>query len=666
MPPLSARLPLCLLPLLLVLPAHADEEGAASTLKPVVVTATRTERAMDDAPVRTEVVTREEIERTHAQTLTQALENVPGLQLREVLGKSGYELSLQGLGADQVLVLIDGLPITASTGSTVDLSQYLLSDVERIEVVKGASSAQYGSSAMGGVVNVITRRIPAGFGGTATLDAGSYGRQNDSGRRVDANNRHARFALGGGGERWRLALSGDVVDDAGFGVNPDAWPRQGDASGRQQLAARGEWLPSAQGRVWADVSHYTEKDTQRYNVFVPPTNVPQRKLEDITRERISGGAHWRFASGVRAEVKGVHEQYDSHSPGYSNEVLATDRRSRQQTQHLGTQIDLPAWGRQLWMVGTDWRRETLTQTSNGLSELGVPGRVARTSAELFVQNNVVLNDRWELLLGLRGQHDSGFGSHWAPKLSVRGNLLQAGDWRGVLRASVGQGYRVPNLKERYYLFDHSALGYVVTGNPRLKPESSTSLQLGGSLSQGDRLSIDANLFLNRLRDLIQTDEANAVTTEGGITTYTYANVARARTSGLETSVRWRASKALTLNAAYTYTRTRDLVSGGELTRRPRDIVRLGADWRVQPATVLSLRLRHQGSELVGSTSGARSPGWRTLDLSVNHRVGRATTLFAGVNNLTNRQRDFASPSDFGPVAGRFIYVGARLAFGNEL
>ena len=660
------RSPVWLLPLLAALPAHAqDAEPAAATLKPVVVTATRNERAIDETPVRTEVVTREEIDRTHARTLKQALENVPGLQMREVLGKSGYELSLQGLSADQVLVLIDGLPITASTSSTVDLNQYLLTDVERVEVVKGASSAQYGSSAMGGVVNVITRRPAAGFGGTAAVDAGSYGSQNDSGKSASANNRHARFNLGGGTEHWRLGLSGDWVDDAGFGLNPSEYPRQGDASKRQQFAARGEWLPSTEGSVWAEASRYTEADTQRYNLYMPPANVPQRKLEDITRDRVSAGAAWRFGNGVRAQVKGVHEDYDSHSPGYSNNVLATDRFSRQRMQHLGTQFELPAWGRQLWMVGTDWHRETLAQTSNGLSELGVAGSAQRTSNELFVQNDILLSDTWEVLLGLRGQHDSDFGAHWAPKVSVRGNLLDAGGWKGVLRASLGQGYRVPNLKERHYLFDHSTLGYIVVGNPNLKPESSTSLQLGGTLSRGDRLSIDANVFYNRVRDLIQTDLANATVTNG-IAAYTYDNVSRARTSGLEAGVNWRATAALNLSAAYTYTQTRDLGTGLELTRRPQNILRLGADWRLQSATTLSLRARAQSDELVDTTTRARSPAWATLDVALNHRVGRATTLFFGINNLTNRQRDFANTSDYGPIAGRYVYLGAKVSFGNAI
>lgn len=135
-------------------------------------------------------------------------------------------------------------------GSTVGLSQYLVSDVARIEVVKGASSAQYGSSAMGGVVNVITRPIEQGFGGSATVDVGNYGSQNDNGRNTSANNRHGRFNLGGGGETWRLALSGDSMDGDGFGLDPQKWARQGDASKRQQLTARAQWLPRKEGNFW--------------------------------------------------------------------------------------------------------------------------------------------------------------------------------------------------------------------------------------------------------------------------------------------------------------------------------------------------------------------------------------------------------------------------------
>jgi outer membrane receptor for ferrienterochelin and colicins len=321
------------------------------------------------------------------------------------------------------------------------------------------------------------------------------------------------------------------------------------------------------------------------------------------------------------------------------------------------QFDMPAWRSQLWQFGADLHRERLNQTNNSVSELA--GNAERRNGEVYLQNDILFSERWEMIVGLRGQHDSDFGSHFAPKVGLRGNLLQSDDWKGVVRANFGQGYRVPNLKERYYLFDHSSLGYMVLGNPNLKPESSNSFQLGGTLNWRDRLVLDTNLFYNHVSNLIQTDMAN-FTVVNGIAVYTYRNVSRARTRGVETALRWVATDALRFNLSYTYTDTEDLNTGTELTRRPRNMGRFGVDWRLLPGTELTTRARFQSSELVDSASTARSAGWGTLDLVLNQKIGRNVTAFVGVNNLFDRQRDFSNANDFGPVAGRFVYLGARV------
>ena len=640
-----------LLPWLAVTAHAAPGEDALNT---IVVTGTRSEKRLDETPVPTEVVSAREIARTQARTLKDALENVPGLQLSEIHGKSGFAVSMQGMTSDQVLVLIDGLPISASTGSSVDVSQYLLTEVERIEVVKGASSAQYGSSAMGGVINVITRRIGQGLSAAATADVGTYGGQNVG----SPGSAHGNVRVSGGNAQWRASMAADVLDNKGFAVDPDAWTRQGDAIRREQYSGRIEWLPTAAGSFWLDASSYRETDAQRYTYYAPPNYVPQRKTEDITRDRVTGGGQWRFDNGVKARLAAMVEDYDSRSNEFSNGVRASNRASALRTEHTSLQFDLPAWRRQLWQFGADVHRERLRQSANGVSELA--SGAERTSNELFLQNDILFNDTWELVLGLRAQDDSDFGTHYAPKIGLRANLPTGEAWKTVLRANFGQGYRVPNLKERHYLFDHSALGYVVLGNPNLKPESSNSFQLGGTATWNERLTLNANLFHNRVRDLIQTDTDN-FTVINGIAAYTYRNVARARTQGLETGIKWQASSALALNAGYTFTDAEDLDTGAELTRRPRSIARIGADWRLLPATELSLRARYQSSELAASTSPARSPAWATLDFVINQKLGRDVTAFLGVKNLFNRQRDFSNASDFAPVAGRFLYVGARIS-----
>jgi outer membrane receptor for ferrienterochelin and colicins len=107
-----------------------------------VVSTTKTERSLADVPVRTEVVSAKQVERTHAKDLNEALKYVPGLQLRPIHGKSGYGIWLQGLDANRVLVLVDGHPVSASTGSAVDTTQVAVTDIERIEIIKGAVRRQ--------------------------------------------------------------------------------------------------------------------------------------------------------------------------------------------------------------------------------------------------------------------------------------------------------------------------------------------------------------------------------------------------------------------------------------------------------------------------------------------------------------------------------------------
>ncbi|MGE0798746.1 MAG: TonB-dependent receptor plug domain-containing protein [Lautropia sp.] len=647
-------------------PAHAADgsDPRNAVLPAVVVTSTRTEKPVDEAPVRTEVVDRQEITLTRARTLKEALENVPGLLLQEIRGKSGYQLSLQGLGSDQVLVLIDGLPISPSTSSTVDLSQYLLSDVERIEVVKGAASAQYGSSAMGGVVNVITRPATAGFGASALAEVGSRGRQNDSGRSADAALRHLQLVGEGGSETLRGRLSVDRLGDDGFAVDPAGFSRQGDEIMRQQVAGRIDLAPTARSRYFVDASRYDEDDTQRYLYFAPPNRIPQRKTERIGRDRVAGGGNWQTDAG-RFDLRGVVERYDTHSDAFSNDVATGDRRSRQSMGHLTAQYDAPAWRSQLWQFGGDLHRETLTQSNNGISELTATGRVERSSRELFAQNDILLGDRWEFVPGVRWQRDSDFGSHWAPKLAVRGRVFDDGEHAVTLRAAIGRGYRVPNLKERHYLFDHSALGYVVVGNPQLLPESSTSLQLGATIAAGSRWSLDVNGYLNRVRDLIQTDMTN-VAVVNGVAQYTYRNVARARTSGIETALAWRPLPSLALRAALTLGRARDVDTGSDLTRRPDRVARIGADWFATERSTLSARVRHQSSELIETGDAMRSPAWTTVDVRIQHKLMPGLAVFAAVENLFDRQRDFADPYDFGPLSGRMVLLGVRYATGNRL
>lgn len=204
---------------------------------------------------------------------------------------------------------------------------------------------------------------------------------------------------------------------------------------------------------------------------------------------------------------------------------------------------------------------------------------------------------------------------------------------------------------------------MVVGNPQLKPESSTGMQLGLVLAQGADWSLDVNAWRNRVSDLIEVDRNNS-RDQNGIAVYTYRNVARARTQGVETVASWQPSSTWRLSAAVTFTSARNLVTGGELTQRPRRMARFGADWQMWPGTTLTTRLRHQSRELSDSSRGLYSDAWTTVDLMLRQRISRQLSVWLQADNLFHEQRNFAQDHQFGPISGRMLMLGIR--YGEDL
>lgn len=639
-------------------------KASPQLLDTIVVTGTRSEKKLIDSPIRTEIISEDELKRTNALTLKDALENIPGILLREIHGKSGYEISLQGLSSDQVLILIDGLPLAASTSSTVDLDQYLIGGIEHIEVIKGAASAQYGSSAMGGVINIITKKVQEGVSISGQIDIGSYGKQNADGKNTSINNHHQKISIEAANSTLKGRIIADQFSNDGFAVEPQNYAQQGDEQKRQQYAIYGAWQASDQFMLWADFNEYKEKDHQRSLLFVSPFNQKQYKVEDIERQRFSAGSQFNIMNTAKVDLKAVHETYDSTSVQTVDGYLSALRNSKQENNHLSSQLTLPKWQKQNWQLGYNWHEEKLEQSNNGKFEMQ-GGSVKRDRHEFYVQNDFNLATNLDAVIGWRFQNDDDFGDHNAFKLSTKYRFYEQNDLLADLRFSYGQGYRVPNLKERFYSFDHSHLGYIVIGNPNLKPESSDSYQLGLSLVQNDRWNADFNLFWNDVKDLIQTDFDNA-TTLNGITQYSYSNVAKAETKGFESSVKWNLTPYLSLNGAYTYTEAKDKTTNTLLTRRPKHIARLGADYALNDQLDLTLRSRYQSDEYGDSANQKQSPSWITFDSQVDYRINKYISAFAGIDNIFNEQRNFSSAVDYRPIAGRYTYMGLRFNWNSNL
>ncbi len=648
---------------------EVEELVAASEFETMVVTGTRTQKPILDTPVRTEVISRQQLDDQHARDVKDALEMLPGVVLRAIHGKSGYEVWMQGFDSNRVKILIDGEPVATSTGSTVDVTQINSLEIEHIEIVKGAVSALYGSSAMGGVINIITRSVAEDFGYEAKLEGGSFGKDNLSEKQTDITSRLGSGSVQYGAEHYYARLGLTLRDSDGFDDTPDTWGSQGPEGTRSTGDLKLGWRPTDGQRYEFNGNYYEEDLRTRTATNAGGKYILQHKDEVAERTRLGLRAFWdQKNSQIKASI--FNETFDNTT--YQDVLATPEKENRRDSEHQRTKASIDgnwnAFENHLLSLGTEYYQEELSQVKDGVVE--VPADTDHNSVELYVQDDIFLTDSLEILPGIRAQRDSDFGYHTAPKINGRYDFQVSTEWEGFFRGGLGMGYRVPNLKERYYIFDHSHLGYMVIGNADLSPEESTSYQAGfGLFRLSDaqlETSLDTNFFYNDTKDLIETvfNEPLTAVREDNVSIHSYLNIASARTYGAEISLSHQFSEDLYITAGYTWTRGEDESTGKDLPNRPEHQLKTTLRYAGNHAWLgkFNVILNHlyQSSEFVDLENRRKSGGYHMLDLKITVPVTSGLQFYTGIENLTDEQRDFADPDDQGPIEGRYIYLGLSL------
>lgn len=671
----------CLASLVLISPAQANADSAFN-LTDVVVSASRSERPLADTPVRTQMLDEATIRRLHSTDLRDALRILPGVQLREIHGKTGEEVYLQGFNGDRVLILVDGMPVSATTGSTVDTSQLATLDIASIEVLPGAASALYGSAAMGGVINIITRRQDADgapLSGRLSVKGGSYGeRQLSQYGDADAD-LHVTGSIRARHGVTEMRLGVDHRQSSGYDLDSDTWSSDGYAGRKANLSAMlGQRYTDLDWQLNAE-RFREDSETRRL------TNGGFKgvKQDDLQRDRVAFQGQWRSALGTW-NISAVQEEQrdDTDQLNIDAKLLAGNllRHSdyQQQKAALQWQSLLGGDGSEL-TLGLEWFGEELQQrkreiklTDSGEAAEAVitplPGglfqvdvtevdAVERDSLEFFSQLILPLGVNAEVSPGFRWQHDSDFGGYFAPSLAAR----QHGAWQGLniqWRQSLGVGYRVPNLKNRYYLFDHSVNGYKVLGNPDLQPEKSNSVQLSFSLTDEQFFHAEIALFYNRIRDLIETIDSGE--RDGTVMIYEYSNYANAATYGADITLQMQLLRQLQQRLSFSYLDARDLDRDVPLINRAEHLLKGQWFWDISQRIQVALTGEYQG-RLIASVDDNNeqffSPDFSRWDIKADYRLGKNFSLYGGINNVTNTVRDNRDPYDRRPVYGRMPYIG---------
>ncbi len=565
------------------------------TLSAIVVTAARREQRLKDVVVATELVSRRDIARAASPDVAGVLTQQTGITLDGGV-PAGSGVSLQGLGSQRVLVLLDGQPLIGRVNGNLDLSRVPASMVERIEVVKGPQSTLYGSDALGGVVNIITRRPPDGglrFAGS--LVGGTQARRDGDIAIAGSNG-----ALG-----WTL--------DAGMRQNDLAPGRPADASTRTtrwNAAPALVWRSRAGVELTAGALFLGER--QRYG-----TGQLFHFADNAQLNARAGAAVARGTSRLGAVV--ALSRFDHLSRTATTPQPASDSGARDLQDLLQGEV---TWS---GIAGTALLDLGLVARHEAINAERVPGRRTTGSLEPFAQAT------WErgpvtVTPGLRLSWNEQWGTAVTPRVAA----LWRPAARVALRGSLGRGYRAPDFKELYLSFANSSFGYAVEGNPNLAPETSTNLSGGVEYTAGAG-SLRLTLFGNWYQDFIVTVGPDASGT------YSYANIDQGSTRGAEAEAGVTLARVRLAGGA-AWLRARDDATGRRLPGRPAWSAHVSLGMTVVAGVELTAVGLYTGRVPVdGSATPGERPAFPRLNLRAAAPLPGHTELTLAVDNVFDRR-----------------------------
>ena len=439
----------------------------------VVVTATRAPRALKDTPVQTRIVTAKDIQASDASDIEDLLrQEMPGLEFSYAMNQQTH-LNFNGQGGQSVLFLVDGERLAGETMDDVDFSRIDMTDVDHIEIVKGASSALYGSNAGGGVINIITRKAKTPWRATA------------SARIARHNEQRYNLSLHAKGKYIRNELSGYHYNVDNYDVHSAPNPITRVIStiyGNRVWNVRDRLsvTPSERLTLSARAGFY-------YRELPRDADAPERYRDYTAGLR----GEWHIGEKDRLEASYSFDQYDK-STYYRKSGL--DVRDYSNVQNAVRSLYTHTFeGGSTLSAGADYMHDFMRNT-----KLTRPTR-SQDSFDVFGQYDWIIDSKWEIVGALRYDYFSdGKESRITPKI----NVCYRPRYDLRLRAGYGMGFRAPTMKEKYYQFDMAGI-WIVNGNPDLKPEESHNITMSAEYTHG-KYSVTVSAYYNNIHNRITT------------------------------------------------------------------------------------------------------------------------------------------------------------------
>lgn len=671
-----------MLPMLLSAYGNAAGQNAADIL---VVTASGYEQKIINAPASVTVIPRAKLQQQRYSSLADALADVEGIDVNGSKGKTGgLKISIRGMPSSYTLILIDGRRQNVSGnvtpngfGETATSFMPPLESIERIEVIRGPMSTLYGSDAMGGVVNIITRKIAKTWGSSLTLDS-TFQENRDAGNTSNLN-----FYTNGPlvDNRLGIALRGSLFNRAestfkSSNSDADISPR-GPSPVKADIYTLGTRLtftPNTRHDLWLDLDRARQTyDNRRGQLGTLDVDNKARGYQEqlrFDRDEFALGHTSRFDFGI-LESSLMQKQTVTHGRTIPNDAdplrAGQPRRLKSDDLILDSKFYTPLWDNHMLTIGGQWWD---AQLQDGLAG----DKFRQTSRALFAEDEWQLSDNLSLTGGVRYDHHDAFGGHYSPRAYLVWNATP--EW--TLKGGISRGYMTPSLNALHKGINGiSGQGTIITiGNPELRPETSTSTEFGTYYARENGFSANATLFHNRFTNKISRGDplincANSplpgcISIPGAGSkqaTFSHSiNIDEAVIQGLEMAMTLPLSAALSLQTNYTYTDSEQRSGrnrGARLTNVPRHMANGRLSWQATERVQSWLRMELRGdsdrftsrynnlsaqNKAAYDALGNTIKGYALFHLGGAYRISDNVTLNATVYNLLDR--DFLTYSTY--------------------
>ena len=517
---------------------------ASNPLNEVVITGSLTEKPLKEVPVLTRVISQKEIQALNPMSIETLLQyELPGLQIGFNSMSQLPEITYQGMGGEYILFLIDGERVSGEGADhNVDFTRFNVDDIERIEIIKGSQSTIYGSNALGGVINIITKNADRPFTGNINARyAGSNGQKYtlSSGIRKDRLSSYTSLT-------WRAKDSYTIEDTEGKSTvvtSPD---------GETVNTGDPQYTTVYGYNIWDLTQKLGYTCNERLSTELKGSFYHNKR--DIRTGKnyqdffidytLSGKVKYLPAENQQITLSYLFDSYKKNKDYFKSGKTDTDYHNKTQTprvDYTGT------FGVHTISAGFEGNLEYLKHYF-----MKDTSSVSMQTYALYLQEDWKVTERLNVVAGVRADYHRKYHLHVTPKLS-----LMYTPWDCLtFRAGYSQGFRSPSLKELYQEYDMGGLGWMMLyGNPNLKPETSNQYALSAEFTKGG-LNMSVSATHNRFKNRITLQSLNNGTSDSR-----YENAERARTTGIETIVRYRWAFGLTLTGSYAYTDDYEEVEG---------------------------------------------------------------------------------------------------------